>query len=73
MFYNVKIQLLSTMQLRIVTHTKGEPPITAHLRDYAPDITIFGNRRLFHDFETVEGRSFSNKEQEKHKNIFNVT
>ena len=36
-------------------------------------ITIFSNRRLFHDFETIEGCRFSNKEQEKHKNIFNVT
>ena len=34
---------------------------------------MFGIRRLFHDFETIEGRSFSNKEQEKQKNIFNVT
>ena len=31
-------------------------------------------RRFFHDFETIEGRSFSNKEQEKHKKyIFDVT
>ena len=32
----------------------------------------FGNRRLFHDFETIQGLGFQ-KEQEKHKNIFNVT
>ena len=30
-------------------------------------ITIFGNRRRFHDFETIQGRGFSNREQEKHQ------
>jgi hypothetical protein len=36
-------------------------------------MTIFGHWRLFHDFETIQGRGFLNKEQEKHKNIFSVT
>ena len=29
-------------------------------------ISLFSNWRVFHEFETIEGRAFSNKEQQKH-------